>query len=72
MAMCDGCGGDHPPSEPCPDGTEWCSGALVCRMCAHEHVSVWPASIVDEECQECPECGNMTAGPSEDEEDEFI
>lgn len=44
----------------------WCTGMLECRMCGDRHVSVWPEEIMDEDCQECPNCGHMTCEPIED------
>lgn len=42
---------------------------VECRLCGHRHVSVWPEKMVGgEENQECPNCGNMTCAPVEDEE----
>lgn len=65
-SCCEGCGEVHREDQPCPDGTRWATGRLRCRMCGHVHVGVWPTSIVDEDAQECPECGHMTCEPIED------
>ena len=48
----------------------WYSGILVCRTCGEKHVAVWPADVLDEERMECPECGHMTAGPVDEDDDE--
>ena len=46
--------------------SDWCCAAVECRMCGGRHVSVYPADIVDECSQECPDCGHMTCEPTED------
>lgn len=48
--------------------TGWKTITVLCRICKHRHVSVYPADIVDEEHQECPDCHNMTCGPEEGQE----
>jgi len=47
----------------------WTYGWCVCRLCGHRHMSVWPLAILDEDCQECPKCGHMTAEPENDSEE---
>lgn len=68
VSECVGCGDIHAADEPCPDGTVWHGGTVRCRMCGHEHASVWPSSIVDETRQECPACGHLTCEPVEEGE----
>lgn len=50
-----------------PEGKGWLVAWVVCRMCKHRHVSVYPAAIMEsiEDNQECPKCHNMTCEPVE-------
>lgn len=42
----------------------WIVAWVKCRMCGHEHVSVYPDDIIDNCMQECPECHHMTCEPT--------
>lgn len=48
----------------------WRHGWVVCRICGHRHMSVWPMDIVDECAQECSRCGHLACEPEECEEDQ--
>lgn len=38
-----------------------------CRMCEHEHMSMYPLNTFDPDCQECPNCEHMTCEPVTDD-----
>ena len=42
---------------------KWKMSVVKCRLCGHEHVSVYPENIDNENEQECWKCGKMTAAP---------
>ena len=46
----------------------WKTSWVECRMCKDQHVSVWPVPSLMEDCQECPNCGNMTCEPIDEEQ----
>lgn len=48
----------------------WIVSDTKCRICGHEMVAVYPASTPEPENLQCGKCGNMTAEPVEDEEEE--
>jgi hypothetical protein len=53
-----------------PEGTLWKTAWVVCRICGHRHVSVYP--LVDEldECAlQCPNCEHMTCEPDEEDDE---
>jgi len=41
----------------------WCAAWVRCRLCGHEHASIYPEDIVDECRQECLNCGHMACEP---------
>jgi rubrerythrin len=46
-------------------GGNWVAAQTICRVCGHEHVSVYPEGT-EEDATECPNCGNMTCEPEEE------
>lgn len=48
------------------DPIRWITSTVECRLCGTSHVSVYPSDILDEERQECPDCGHMSCGPKEE------
>lgn len=67
---CIGCNTFHGADTKCPDGTQWWSGMVVCRVCRHRHVAVIPikpgSSLPD---SECTNCGNMTCEEVSEDDD---
>lgn len=54
----------------------WLTGIIICDICGHQQVSVWP---IEAERLECGNCGHMNVAPppcdddgdcDEDEDDE--
>lgn len=43
------------------------SAKVVCRICGHRHTAMYTEDE-DEESLECPECGNNTCEPLDEEE----
>lgn len=43
----------------------WLVATVECRVCSHRHISVYPASILEEDNQECPNCHAMSCEPVE-------
>jgi hypothetical protein len=64
--LCFGCGVRHSKDTPCPDGTKWFQGRVVCRVCSYAHQAVMPIRPGDDNPPhdlECPRCQGMTCDP---------
>jgi len=44
----------------------WVTAKVKCRICGHEHITVYPVDILDEDAQECSKCHHMTCEPVTD------
>lgn len=47
-----------------PEAQCWRTALVVCRVCDHEHVAVWPETA-DETALECPHCHSMSCEPQQ-------
>lgn len=54
-------------TDQAPDAESgWYAGRVVCMVCAHEWVAVWP-SEARTKAFECPNCGAMAGMPDPEE-----
>jgi hypothetical protein len=52
------------------DGGLWTFSWVICRLCGHRHMAVYPCDIIEEENQECPRCRHMTCEPEDDDQED--